>query len=57
VHENPILSVCWVDIDISRSFGLQSLFLLILWHPIDNCHNTTFFLGLIGSNISLWSYF
>jgi hypothetical protein len=57
VHENPILSVCWVDIDISRSFGLQSLFLLILWHPIDNCHNTTFFLGLIGSNISLWCYF
>jgi hypothetical protein len=21
VHENPILSVCWVDIDISGSFG------------------------------------
>jgi hypothetical protein len=22
------------------------------WHPIDSCHNTTFFLGLTGSNIS-----
>jgi hypothetical protein len=27
VHENPIMSVCWVDIDISGSFGLRSLFL------------------------------
>jgi hypothetical protein len=27
VHENPILSVCWVDIDISRSFELRSLLL------------------------------
>jgi hypothetical protein len=27
VHENPILSVCWDDINISRSFGLRSLFL------------------------------
>jgi hypothetical protein len=28
-----------------------------LWHPFDSCHNTTFFLGLTGSNISLWCYF
>jgi hypothetical protein len=26
-------------------------------HPIDSNHNTTFFLKLIGSNISLWCYF
>jgi hypothetical protein len=57
VHENPILFVCWVDIDISGSFGLQSLLFLILGHPIDSYHNTTFLLGLIGSNISLWYYF
>jgi len=30
VHENPILSVCWVDIDISWSFGLRSVFLKFL---------------------------
>jgi hypothetical protein len=30
---------------------------VILGHPIDSCHNTTFFLGLTGSNISLWCYF
>jgi hypothetical protein len=30
VHENPILSVCWVDIDISGSFGLRSLLLQYL---------------------------
>jgi hypothetical protein len=42
VHENPIISVCWVDIDLSRSFGLRSL----LGHPIDNCHHTTFFFRL-----------
>jgi hypothetical protein len=28
-----------------------------LWHPFDSFHNTTFFLGLTGSNISLWCYF
>jgi hypothetical protein len=27
VHENPIMSMCWVDIDISGSFGLRSLLL------------------------------
>jgi hypothetical protein len=54
MHENPFLCVCWVDIKISGSFGLRSL---ILGHPIDSCHNTTFFLGLTGSNISLWCYF
>jgi hypothetical protein len=32
-------------------------FFLILGHPIDSCHNTTFFLGLTRSNISLWCYF
>jgi hypothetical protein len=30
---------------------------VILGHPIDSCHNTTFFLGLTWSNISLWCYF
>jgi hypothetical protein len=30
---------------------------VILGHPIDSYHNTTFFLGLTGSNISLWCYF
>jgi hypothetical protein len=25
VHENPVLSVSWVDIDIFGSFGLRSL--------------------------------
>jgi hypothetical protein len=30
VHENPIMSVCWVDINISRSFGLRSLLLKYL---------------------------
>jgi hypothetical protein len=30
---------------------------VILGHPIDSCHNTTFFLGLTGYNISLWCYF
>jgi hypothetical protein len=30
VHENPTLSVCWVDIDIFRSFGLLSLLLYYL---------------------------
>jgi hypothetical protein len=30
---------------------------VILGHPIDNCHNTTFYLGLTGSNISLRCYF
>jgi hypothetical protein len=30
VHENPILSLCWVDIDISGSFGLRSLHLYYL---------------------------
>jgi hypothetical protein len=30
---------------------------VILGHPIDSCHNTTFFFGLIESNISLWCYF
>jgi hypothetical protein len=30
---------------------------VILGHPIDICHNTTFFLELTGSNISLWCYF
>jgi len=30
---------------------------VILEHPIDSCHNTTFFLRLTGSNVSLWCYF
>jgi hypothetical protein len=30
---------------------------VILGHPIDSRHNTTFFLELTGSNIFLWCYF
>jgi hypothetical protein len=30
VHENPIMFVCWVDIDISGSCGLRSLLLQYL---------------------------
>jgi hypothetical protein len=45
VHENPILSMCLVGIDISRSFGLLFL-LMYFWNPIDSRHNTTLFLEL-----------
>jgi hypothetical protein len=51
VHENPIFSVCWDDIDISRSFGLLYLLMYFL-HSIDSRHNTTLFLELTGSNLS-----
>jgi hypothetical protein len=53
VHENPFMSMCWVDIDISGSFGLQIFAFVILGHPFDSCHNITFFLELTTSNISL----
>jgi hypothetical protein len=46
VHKNHIMSMCWVDIDISMSFGLQYLLIYIYWHPIDNRYNTTFFFGI-----------
>jgi hypothetical protein len=39
------------------SFGLLYLLLYFFMHPIDTYHNTTLFLKLIGSNISLWCYF
>jgi hypothetical protein len=39
------------------SFGLLYLLLYFFIHPIDSHHNTTFFLKLTGSNISLWCYF
>jgi len=39
------------------SFGLQYLLLYFFMHPIDSHHNTTLFLKLTGSNISLWCYF
>jgi hypothetical protein len=39
------------------SFGLLYLLLYFFMHPIDSHHNTTFFLKLTGSNISLWCYF
>jgi hypothetical protein len=42
-----IYLVIWTAIFVFVSLG----------HPIDSCHNTTFFLGLTGSNISLWCYF
>jgi hypothetical protein len=50
VHENPIMSMCWVDINISGSFGLLYV-LLYFWHPIDSRHNTTLFLELTGSKL------
>jgi len=36
---------------------LLYLLLYFFMHPIDSHYNTTFFLKLIGSNISLWCYF
>jgi hypothetical protein len=45
VHENPIMSVCWVG-----SFGLLYL-LMYFWHPIDSHQNTILFLELTGSNL------
>jgi hypothetical protein len=45
-----ILIYIWVIWNVIFAF-------VILGHPIDSCHNTTFFLGLTGSNISLWCYF
>jgi hypothetical protein len=62
VNENPILSVCWVDIDISGSFGLQSLFLQFFGIHLLAVLNTTLFLELTGSNgifgdISDWFWF
>jgi hypothetical protein len=39
------------------SFGLLYLLFYFFMHPIDSHHNTTFFLKLTGSNISLWCYF
>jgi hypothetical protein len=39
------------------SFGLLYLLLYFFLHPIDSYHNTTLFLKLTGSNISLWCYF
>jgi hypothetical protein len=56
VHEYLFLSLCWMDIT-NLSFGLIYLLFYFFMHPIDNHHNTTFFLKLIGSNISLWCYF
>jgi len=55
VHENPVcvlgwywyIWVIWIAIFVC----------VILGHPIDSCHNTTFFMGLTRSNISLWCYF
>jgi hypothetical protein len=59
-----LLCLCvGVDINIYGSFGyiwviwIAIFAFVILGHPIDRCHNTTFFLGLTGSNISLWCYF
>jgi hypothetical protein len=46
VHENPILSMCWVDIDISGSFGLRSLFLQFFGIYLLAVLNTTLFLEL-----------
>jgi hypothetical protein len=58
VYENPILYMCWVDIYIYIYAIWIALFAFVIFrHPIDNCHNTTFFLELTGSNLSWWCYF
>jgi hypothetical protein len=50
VHENPIMSVCWIDINISGSFGLLSLFLYFFGIHLTVVLNTTLLLELTGSN-------
>jgi hypothetical protein len=57
VHEYLFLSLCWMAITNLCLFGLLYLLLYFFMHPIDSHHNTTFFLKLTGSNISLWCYF
>jgi hypothetical protein len=54
MHDYPFLSLCWIDINISISFGLLYILLYFFVHQIDNRHNITFILELTGSNISLW---
>jgi hypothetical protein len=56
VHEYLFLSLCWMNIT-NLSFGLLYLLLYYFMNPIDSHHNTTFFLKLTGSNISMWCYF
>jgi hypothetical protein len=51
------MSVCWVDVLYILVIWIVIFVFVILGHPINSCHNTTFFLGLTGSNISLWCYF
>jgi hypothetical protein len=57
VHENPILYVCWVVLDISLPYGLLHYLSKLFWHPIDSRHNITLFLELTGSNLYWWWYF
>jgi hypothetical protein len=46
VHENPILSVLLGGYCYVRVIWIAIFAFVILGHPIDNCPNTTFFLGL-----------
>jgi hypothetical protein len=50
---NPFLSMCWVDIDISVLFRLLYFILQFLRIQIASCHNTTLFLELTRTKISL----
>jgi len=52
-----ILCLCVGLILIYQVIWIEIFAFVILGHPIDSCHNTTFFLGLTRSNISLWCYF
>jgi hypothetical protein len=52
VHENHVCVLCWYW--YIWVIWIAIFVCVILGHPIDSCHNTTFFLGLTRSNISLW---
>jgi len=54
---NLFLSLCWMDITNLCLLDCYIYFFYFFMHPIDSHHNTTFFLKLTGSNISLWCYF
>jgi hypothetical protein len=40
-----------------RAIWIAIFAFVILVNPIDSCYNTTFFMKLTGTNISLWCYF
>jgi hypothetical protein len=57
VHENPIMSMCWVDINVSVPFGLLYLLLHFLGIQLTTVIIPHFFLELTGSNLSWCCYF